>query len=167
MSGEQDGGGTRRDFLYLATGAAGVVAVGGIALPLVSQLAPNAREVAAGAPVEIDISAIEPGMQLTILWRGKPYFIRRLTEKEVTAVDGAPEGDFRDFVAADSRIVCARRRQERMGDRGRQLHASGLCSNQGRERTGRLDLPVPRLEIRRAWPSHERACTDQPAIATL
>jgi len=104
MSGEHDGDGTRRDFLYLATGAAGVVAVGGIALPLVSQLAPNAREVAAGAPVEVDISAIEPGMQLTILWRGKPYFIRRLTDSEVTAVDGAPEGDFRDFVAADSRI---------------------------------------------------------------
>lgn len=107
MSDVHDGDGTRRDFLYLATGAAAAVAVGGIALPLVSQLAPNDREKAAGAPVEIDISAVEPGMQLVVIWRGKPYFIRHLTDKEVAAVEEAPQGEFRDFVAADTRIAAA------------------------------------------------------------
>lgn len=98
---------TRRDFLYIATGAAGAVAVAGVAWPLVSQLGPNEREQAAGAPVEIDISAIEPGMLITVIWRGGPYFIRHLTEEEIASAKGAPESDFRDFAAADARIASA------------------------------------------------------------
>ncbi len=98
---------TRRDFLYIATGAAGAVAVGGVAWPLVSQMGPNEREKAAGGPVEIDISAVEPGMLITVIWRGKPYFIRHLTEDEVASAKNAPESDFRDFAAADSRIAAA------------------------------------------------------------
>lgn len=105
MSAEHDGEGTRRDFLYLATGAAAVVAVGGIAWPLVAQLAPNAREEAAGAPVEIDVSSVEPGMQLTVIWRGKPYFVRRLTEDEIKQVREAPQDVFRDYVEAGERIA--------------------------------------------------------------
>ena len=107
MSDAHAGDVTRRDFLYIATAAAGAVAVGGAAWPLVRQMAPNEREKAAGAPVEIDISAIEPGMLVTVMWRGKPYFIRHLTEEEVTAAEQAPESDFRDFMAADQRIAAA------------------------------------------------------------
>ncbi|MEM1316919.1 MAG: ubiquinol-cytochrome c reductase iron-sulfur subunit [Pseudomonadota bacterium] len=98
---------TRRDFLYLATGAASVVAVGGVAWPLIAQMAPNAREVAAGAPVEIDVSAIEPGMMVTVVWRGKPYFIRHLTEAEVAAATDAEQGLFRDYQSADVRLAAA------------------------------------------------------------
>ena len=87
MSDSHAGDVTRRDFLYLATGAAGVVAVGGIAWPLVSQLAPNAREIAGGAPIEIDISAIEPGQVITVTWRGSKYFVRHLTEDEKKAAE--------------------------------------------------------------------------------
>ncbi len=96
---------TRRDFLYIATGAAGAVAVGGVAWPLVSQMGPNEREKAAGGPVEIDISAVEPGMLITVIWRGKPYFIRHLTETEVASAKQAPEADFIDFDTADARIA--------------------------------------------------------------
>ncbi|MDD9910240.1 MAG: ubiquinol-cytochrome c reductase iron-sulfur subunit [Ahrensia sp.] len=105
MSDAKEGEGTRRDFLYLATGAAGVVAVGGIAWPLLEQLAPNAREVAAGAPVEVDVSAVEPGMQITVLWRSKPYFVRRLTSEELEAIEGAEQGAFRDYVSAETRLA--------------------------------------------------------------
>ena len=70
---------TRRDFLYIATGAAGAVVAAGAGFPLVAQLAPNAREIAAGAPVEVDVSSIEPGGFVKILWRGASYFIRHLT----------------------------------------------------------------------------------------
>jgi len=107
MSDTHAGDATRRDFLYLATGAAGVVAVGGIVWPLVSQMGPNKREQAAGAPVEIDVSSVEPGMLITVMWRGAPYFIRHLTEAEVKAAKEAPEADFRDFAAADTRIASA------------------------------------------------------------
>ena len=105
MSDSHAGDVTRRDFLYIATGAAGAVAVAGAAWPLVSQMGPNDREKAAGGPVEIDISAIEPGMLVTMIWRGKPYFIRHLTEKEVKAASDAPKSDFRDFAEADARIA--------------------------------------------------------------
>lgn len=98
---------TRRDFLYIATGAAGAVAVGGIVWPLVAQLGPNEREKAAGAPVEVDISSVEPGVQITVIWRGKPYFIRHLTEEQVKTAKDAPQAEFRDYQSADERLAAA------------------------------------------------------------
>ena len=98
-------GGTRRDFIYIATGAAGAAAAVGVVVPLVGQMAPNAREVAAGAPVDINVSAIEAGQVITVVWRGKAYFVRRLTDAEVQAAETAPQGEFRDFVPADARIA--------------------------------------------------------------
>ena len=105
MSGVHDGDGTRRDFLYLATGAAAAVAVGGIAVPLVSQLAPNAREVAAGAPIDLDVSSIEPGSLIKVVWRGATYFVRRMTDAEITQANDAPEGNYRDYVPAEMRLA--------------------------------------------------------------
>lgn len=98
-------GETRRDFLYLATGAAGAVAVGGIVWPLVSQLAPNAREEAAGAPVQLNVSAIEPGMVVTVVWRGAPYFVRHLTDEEITLAEAASEDTYRDYVPLAARTA--------------------------------------------------------------
>ena len=119
---------TRLDFLYLATGAAAVVAVGGVAWPLVAQMAPNDREVAAGAPVEIDVSSIEPGMMITVVWRGKPYFIRHLTEDEIAAATDADEGLFRDYQAADVRLAAA----GESGDTGKSWAVMGAnCTHLG------------------------------------
>lgn len=105
MSAGHDGDGTRRDFLYIATGAAGAVAVAGAVWPLVSQLAPNAREVAAGAPVDVNISAIEPGSVVKVIWRGASYFIRRLTDAEIAQANDAPQGNYIDFVPANQRLA--------------------------------------------------------------
>ncbi len=105
MSESDHGETNRRDFLYIATGAAGVVAVGGSVWPLVSQMQPNEREKAAGAPVEIDLSAIEAGQLITVVWRGAPYFIRKLTESEIKAAEDAGQAEFRDFQPADERIA--------------------------------------------------------------
>jgi ubiquinol-cytochrome c reductase iron-sulfur subunit len=65
----------KRKFLIAATTAVGGVAVAGVAVPLVMSMLPSARAKAAGAPVEVDISKIEPGMLLTVEWRGKPVWI--------------------------------------------------------------------------------------------
>ena len=81
----------RRDFLFLATGAASVVAAGGIVFPLVLSLGPNAAEKAAALPVEIDVSAIPEGGQIIVNWRGSPYFIRRLSKGDVAALRKIPE----------------------------------------------------------------------------
>ena len=102
MSAKHDSGVSRRDFLYIATGATGAVAAAGAAWPLVAQLAPNAREVAAGAPVEVDISAIEPGQFVKIIWRGASYFIRRLTQEEAGLARAVSPDDYRDFAEAET-----------------------------------------------------------------
>jgi len=104
MSEHSGGDATRRDFLYLATGAAGVAAVGGIAWPLVSQMGPNQREIAGGAPIEVNIGDIEEGRVITVTWRGSKYFIRHLTSDEIEASKAKAEGDFVDFASATSRI---------------------------------------------------------------
>lgn len=78
MSQEADGQKVdtrKRKFLIAATSAVGGVAVAGVAVPLVMSMMPSARAKAAGAPVEVDVSKIEPGMLLTVEWRGKPVWI--------------------------------------------------------------------------------------------
>jgi ubiquinol-cytochrome c reductase iron-sulfur subunit len=70
----------------IATGCAG--AVGGVAtaVPFVSTFAPSERAKAAGAPVEVDISAIKPGEKLTVEWRGKPVWIVRRTPEQLESL---------------------------------------------------------------------------------
>ena len=70
----------------IATGCAG--AVGGVAtaVPFVSSFAPSERAKAAGAAVEVDISAIKPGEKLTVEWRGKPVWIVRRTPEQLESL---------------------------------------------------------------------------------
>nr|WP_237684715.1 ubiquinol-cytochrome c reductase iron-sulfur subunit [Szabonella alba] len=76
--------GTRRDFLYYATGGAGVVAAGAAVWPLVNQMNPSA-DVQALASIFVDVSTVEPGTQMTVKYLGKPVFIRRRTQEEIDA----------------------------------------------------------------------------------
>jgi len=68
----------RRRLLMLTTGL-GVVGAAFAATPFVKSMLPSARARAAGAPVEVDISRLEPGQLLTVEWRGKPVWILRRT----------------------------------------------------------------------------------------
>src|SRR5437016_12648342 len=74
---------TRRDFLYIATGA--VAAVGAVATvwPLISQMNPDASTIAAGAPIKVDLAPIAEGQVIKVFWRGKPIFIDHRTKKEI------------------------------------------------------------------------------------
>ena len=74
---------TRRDFLYIATGAVGAVGVAAVAVPLISQMNPDASTIAAGAPVEVDIGQIPEGQIIKVFWRGKPIFIAHRSQKEI------------------------------------------------------------------------------------
>ena len=90
MSQEADGQKVdtrKRKFLIEATSAVGGVAAAGVAIPLVMSMKPRARAKAAGAPVEVDISKVEPGMLLTVEWRGKPVWIVNRS-KEMLALLG-------------------------------------------------------------------------------
>jgi ubiquinol-cytochrome c reductase iron-sulfur subunit len=66
---------TRRDFLYVATATVGGVGAIAAAWPLMDQMEPDASTVAAGAPVDFDLSKLAPGQQVQAFWRGKPIFI--------------------------------------------------------------------------------------------
>ena len=72
----------RRDFILTATTAAGAVGVGAAAWPLIDQMNPDAS-VKALASTEVDVSNVEKGQSITVLWRGKPVFIRRRTDEEI------------------------------------------------------------------------------------
>jgi ubiquinol-cytochrome c reductase iron-sulfur subunit len=74
---------TRRDFLYIATGVAGAAAVATSVWPLVSQMNPDQSTIAAGAPVEVDLSPIAEGQIVKVFWRGKPIFVSHRTQKEI------------------------------------------------------------------------------------
>ena len=74
---------TRRRILLVATTAAGAAVAGGVAAPLLVSWFPSAKALAAGAPVQADVSKLEPGQQITIEWRGKPVFVLRRTPEMV------------------------------------------------------------------------------------
>ena len=80
---------TRRDFLYLATGAVGGVGVAAAIWPLIMQMNPDASTLAA-ASTEVDISGIAEGQILTVKWRGKPIFISHRTPDRSQRGAGGP-----------------------------------------------------------------------------
>jgi ubiquinol-cytochrome c reductase iron-sulfur subunit len=65
----------RRRFLVGATTVVGAVGAVGVAVPFVASWQPSARARAAGAPVQADVSKLEPGQRMTVEWRGKPVWI--------------------------------------------------------------------------------------------
>ncbi len=94
----------RRDFLYVATGMVGVVGAASVAWPFIDQMRPDASTLAM-ATIEVDVSALEPGMSLTAKWRGKPVFIRNRTEKEIEEAKAVALTDLKDPVARNANVA--------------------------------------------------------------
>ena len=82
MSHAEDHEGTRRDFLYYATAGAGAVTAGAAIWPLVNQMNPSA-DVKALSSILVDVSGVEVGTQISVMFLGKPVFIRRRTQEEI------------------------------------------------------------------------------------
>jgi ubiquinol-cytochrome c reductase iron-sulfur subunit len=76
---------SRRTWIAITCGA-GAVGGAAVAVPFVSTFAPSERARAAGAPVQVDITAIKPGEKLTVEWRGKPVWIIRRTPEQLAAL---------------------------------------------------------------------------------
>ena len=74
---------TRRDFLFVATGAVAAVGAAATVWPLVSQMNPDAATIAAGAPIEVDLTPIAEGQDIKVFWRGKPIYISHRTKKQI------------------------------------------------------------------------------------
>src|ERR1700742_652729 len=95
---------TRRDFLYVATGAAAAVGAVATAWPLVSQMNPDASTIAAGAPIEVDLTPIAEGQDIKVFWRGKPIYISHRTKKQIDEARAGPLGDLKDPATDQSRV---------------------------------------------------------------
>lgn len=89
MSDQQVDSGKRT--WLIASGCAGVVGGAGVAVPFVSSFQPSERARAAGAAVEVDISALKPGEKMTVEWRGKPVWIIKRTDEQMAALQGNTE----------------------------------------------------------------------------
>lgn len=81
---------TRRDFLYIATATVGAVGAAATLIPLIDQMNPDAATIAAGAPVEFDLSDVEPGQQVVVRWRERPIFVINRTPQILQALQ-SPE----------------------------------------------------------------------------
>tara|TARA_B100000927_G_C16255948_1_gene385434 strand:- start:107 stop:616 length:510 start_codon:yes stop_codon:yes gene_type:complete len=85
----------RRDFIFTATYAVGAVGAAAVVWPLVDQMNPDAS-VKALASTEVDVSSVEPGKTITVLWRGKPVFIKRRTQEEINEARSVKMEDLPD-----------------------------------------------------------------------
>ncbi|CAN7406212.1 ubiquinol-cytochrome c reductase iron-sulfur subunit [Neorhizobium sp. LjRoot104] len=94
---------TRRDFLYLTTGMAGAVGAVSVAWPFIDQMRPDASTLAL-ASIEVNVAALQPGMSLTVKWRGKPVFIRNRTPEEIKAAADVPMAELKDPVARNANL---------------------------------------------------------------
>ena len=103
MSDTHDPSGERRDFLYYATAGTGVVIAGAAAWPLVNSMNP-AADVRAASQLRVDVGGVEPGTQLTVLFLGKPIFVRRRTEEEIEAARAVEMSDLVDPLARNANL---------------------------------------------------------------
>ncbi|WP_138380291.1 ubiquinol-cytochrome c reductase iron-sulfur subunit [Luteithermobacter gelatinilyticus] len=101
---EQAGEVTRRNFLYVASGAAGAVGAAAATWPLIDQMNPSA-DVLALSSTEVDLSAIPEGQTIKVLWRGKPVFIRHRTQAEIAEARADDTAELKDPQPDAERVV--------------------------------------------------------------
>lgn len=96
-------GQSRRDFLLYATTAVGVAGTGLAIWPFVHSMNPAADTLALST-TDVDISAIQPGQAITVVWRGKPVFVRHRTPEEIAAAQKDDGADLRDVAKDADRV---------------------------------------------------------------
>ena len=128
----------KRRFLTAATSAVGAVGAAFVAVPFVKSMNPSARAQAAGAPVEADISKMEPGQMLTVEWRGKPVWIVRRTQETLDTLKTL-DGTLRD-PASDESIQPEYCKNPSRAIKPEYLVTVGICTHLGCSPTFRPEL---------------------------
>jgi ubiquinol-cytochrome c reductase iron-sulfur subunit len=95
---------TRRDFIFIATGAVAAVGVAATVWPFIDQMNP-AADTKAAATTEVDLSAVELGQQIVITWQGKPVFVRHRNPEEIEAAQRDDFAVLKDPQTDAERIV--------------------------------------------------------------
>ncbi|MCQ0969242.1 ubiquinol-cytochrome c reductase iron-sulfur subunit (plasmid) [Paracoccus sp. TK19116] len=132
MSHAEDHVGTRRDFLYYVTAGAGAVAAGAAGWTLVNQMNPSA-DVQALASIQVDVSGVEVGQQLTVKWLGKPVFVRRRTPEEIEAGRAVDLSELIDPSAENANLPGEPATDENrtLDEAGEWLVQIGVCTHLG------------------------------------
>ncbi len=86
---------TRRDFIHVLSGGVGAVAAGAVVWPLVDQMNPSA-DILALSTTEVDLSQVEVGQSITVIWRKQPVFIRHRTAAEIAEAEAVLLSDLKD-----------------------------------------------------------------------
>ena len=102
VTADKDGE-TRRDFLYLTAAAFGAVGAGSVAWPFINQMNP-AADTLAMSTTEVNLAPIEVGQAITVMWRGKPVFIRHRTPQEIEEAESVDVSTLRDKQTDDERV---------------------------------------------------------------
>ena len=125
--------GTRRDFLYYVAAGGGAVAAGAAVWPLVNQMNPSA-DVQALSSIQVDVSGLALGSQLTVKYLGKPVFIRRRTADEIAAGRDVNLSDLIDAEARNANLksdAAATDQNRALDETGEWLVQIGVCTHLG------------------------------------
>jgi ubiquinol-cytochrome c reductase iron-sulfur subunit len=135
VAATETAGTTRRDFLYIATGAMGAVGAAAAVWPFVSQLQPDASVLALSS-TEVDLGQIQEGQIVTVKWRGKPVFVWNRTAADIEKAKATEISALIDPVArnanlpADAPATDQNRAAEGEG-REKWLVVIGICTHLG------------------------------------
>jgi ubiquinol-cytochrome c reductase iron-sulfur subunit len=89
LPGGHPTGATRRDFLYIATATVGAVGAAAALVPLIDQMNPDASTLAAGGPVDLDVSKIDEGQQVVVRWRERPVFVFKRSKATLASLQSS------------------------------------------------------------------------------
>lgn len=137
----------RRRFLVAATSVVGATGSVALAVPFLQSWLPSARAKAAGAPVEVNISKLEEGQQLTVIWRGKPIWLVKRSDEMIANLpsldsmlrDPASGGDDTSWLPEYAREGDWRSRKKNV------LVLVGICTHLGCSPTFRPEMAPPDL----------------------
>jgi len=146
-------GAPRRDFLKLVTGAFAAVGVGAIAWPFIASLQP-AKDTLALASTDVDLGPITEGQAITVMWRGKPVFVRNRTAKEVQEARAVPTNSLPDPATDQSRV-----------QKDQWLILVGICTHLGCVPTGQRATDARAITAAGSAPAMAAITTRQAEFA--
>jgi ubiquinol-cytochrome c reductase iron-sulfur subunit len=138
----------RRGFLTFATTATGVIGAAFAAVPFIESWSPSERARAAGAPVEVDVSRIEPGQMVTVVYRKKPMYVVHRTPEMVASLAGHDDR-LKDAGSEDSQQPAYAQNATR-AVRDDFLVVEGTCTHLGCLPKSRFEKAIP--ELGADWP---------------
>ena len=153
----------RREFLFTASYALGAVGVGAVVWPLIDQMNPDAS-VKAVSTTEVDIGNIELGKTITVLWRGKPVFIRKRTKLDIESARNVNLEELKDPEKDEDRVkkdewlvmigICTHLGCVPLGDKGEYGGWFCPCHGSHYDTSGRIrkgpaptNLEIPKYEF--------------------